>query len=75
MNRLSAIGEDIDISWRFEAAGHKLFSLRNLAVEYHLYHKENWSDQSVNEAMMNKKMKIKNIFVLTELKSYDFFLM
>ncbi|MBO5987853.1 MAG: glycosyltransferase [Paludibacteraceae bacterium] len=60
--RLPAIGEDIDISWRFEAAGCKLFSLRNLAVEYHLHHKENWSDQSINEAMMKEKMKENTYF-------------
>lgn len=55
--RLPAIGEDIDLSWRFKAAGCKLFSLRNLAVEYHLYHKDNWIDQSINETMMNEKIK------------------
>lgn len=54
--KLPAIGEDIDLTWRFKMAGCELFSMRNLAVEYHLYHKENWTDQSVNVAMMNKKI-------------------
>lgn len=60
--KLPAIGEDIDLTWRFQGMGYKLFSLRNLAVQYHLYHKENWADQSVNEALMEEK-KRKKMFV------------
>lgn len=52
-----AIGEDIDLVWRFERAGYSLFSLRNLAVQYHLHHQENWSDQSENIQMMEEKRK------------------
>ena len=33
-----AIGEDIDLTWRFIAAGYHLVAARNLAVQYHLYH-------------------------------------
>lgn len=50
-----AIGEDIDLAWRFKAAGFKIKSVRNLAVQYHLNHRENWHDQSENEAMMREK--------------------
>lgn len=49
---LPAIGEDIDITWRMLRNGCHLRSARNLAVQYHLYHKENWTDQSVNEQIM-----------------------
>ncbi len=56
---LPAIGEDIDLTWRFLAAGYKLKSVRNMAVQYHLYHKENWSDQSQNILLMEEK-KLKN---------------
>lgn len=52
-----AIGEDIDLVWRFEKAGFILFSLRNLAVQFHLHHKENWFDQSENIRMMQEKQK------------------
>ncbi len=52
---LPAIGEDIDLTWRFAGLGYRLYSLRNLAVQYHLYHKENWTDQSENERLMNEK--------------------
>lgn len=52
---LPAIGEDIDLTWRFEGMGYTLFSVRNLAVQYHLYHKENWTDQSENQQIMEEK--------------------
>lgn len=45
---LPAVGEDYDIEWRLLAKGYKIVSLRNLAIQYHLYHKENWIDQSEN---------------------------
>lgn len=53
---LPAVGEDADLSWRFEAAGYSHFSVRNRAVQYHLYHPENWSDQTVNlQKMFDKR--------------------
>lgn len=45
---LPAIGEDYDIEWRLPANGCKIVSVRNLAVQYHLYHKENWVDDTEN---------------------------
>lgn len=43
-----ATGEDYDIEWRMQTIGCKIVSLRNLAVQYHLYHKENWQEQELN---------------------------
>lgn len=57
-----AIGEDIDLVWRFEKAGYRLFSMRNLAVQYHLHHRENWSDQSENIRMMEERQN-RNCYV------------
>jgi GT2 family glycosyltransferase len=59
-----AIGEDIDLVWRFKKAGYKLFSLRNLAVQFHLHHKENWTDQSENIRMMEGKQKANQFICL-----------
>lgn len=59
---LPAIGEDIDLTWRFQAAGFHLVSARNLAVQYHLNHKENWTDQSENSLMMKRK-QLNNEFI------------
>ena len=47
---LPAIGEDYDIEWRLPANGCKIVSVRNLAVQYHLYHPENWVDDQKNMA-------------------------
>lgn len=50
-----AIGEDIDLTWRFKGLGYHLISARNYAVQYHLHHKENWTDQEENIAIMKSK--------------------
>ena len=42
---LPATGEDYDIEWRMIANGCRIVSLRNLAVQYHLYHPENWDKE------------------------------
>jgi glycosyltransferase involved in cell wall biosynthesis len=52
-----AIGEDADLTWRFLMAGYKLKSVRNLAVQYHLSHPENWNEQKENLRLMRDKQK------------------
>jgi glycosyltransferase involved in cell wall biosynthesis len=54
---LPAVGEDIDLIWRFEMAGRAFRSVKNFAVQYHLHHKENWTDNSGNERLMQEKIK------------------
>jgi GT2 family glycosyltransferase len=66
--QLPAIGEDIDLTWRFRGLGYPLVSLRNLAVQYHLHHRENWTDQSVNLQLMEKKMGLKEYVCRNGLK-------
>ena len=66
--QLPAIGEDIDLTWRFKGLGYPLVSLRNLAVQYHLHHRENWTDQSVNFQLMEKKMGLKEYVCRNGLK-------
>lgn len=53
---LPAVGEDIDLIWRFQAAGFQFRSVKNFCVQYHLHHRENWTDNSINERMMREKM-------------------
>ena len=37
-------GEDLDVGWRLKAKYDlKLISLKNLAIQYHLYHKTSWN--------------------------------
>ena len=54
---LPAVGEDIDLIWRFQMAGYKFCSVKNFAIQYHLHHRENWTDNSRNEKLMLEKMK------------------
>lgn len=56
---LPAVGEDTDLFWRFNLAGFQIKSIRNLAVQYHLYHKENWSETAENKARMLKNQQLK----------------
>jgi hypothetical protein len=39
---LPCFGEDLDIDWRLSALGLKRFSLKNKAIQYHLYHTQIW---------------------------------
>lgn len=52
---LPAIGEDVDLTWRFKGLGYHLVSGRNFAVQYHLNHKEGRPDTRVNTAKMRAK--------------------
>lgn len=49
---LPGVGEDIDLVWRFKAAGYKFRSLRSLAIQYHLWHKENYTNAQENKDKM-----------------------
>ncbi len=60
--RLPAVGEDTDLAWRFIAAGFTLKSVRNLAVQYHLYHTANWSDNTENKTRMLKNQQANRFF-------------
>jgi GT2 family glycosyltransferase len=64
------VGEDIDLSWRLRKAGYRICSLRNVAVEYHLNHKENWNPKRVNMEKMEAKMKSGEYFCLNGLNKY-----
>ncbi|WP_186758466.1 glycosyltransferase [Echinicola salinicaeni] len=57
-----AVGEDADLLWRFKGLGYEIKSLRNLAVQYHLHHKESWTDQEENLAIMESN-KADNKFI------------
>jgi len=65
---LPAIGEDIDLTWRFKGLGYPLISLRNMAVQYHLHHPENWTDQSRNLQLMEEKEGLRQYVCLNGLK-------
>jgi GT2 family glycosyltransferase len=55
--KLPAIGEDVDINWRFRADGTEVISCRNIANVYHLWHKKGFG---ANEGKINNKILEKN---------------
>ena len=61
---LPAVGEDTDLFWRFQAAGFQVKSVRNLAVQYHLYHTEIWNDKTQNLERMQKNQS-ENRYICT----------
>ena len=66
-----AIGEDIDLVWRFKGLGYKITSVKHFCIQYHLNHKESWTDQSENEKMMHQKMKNKTFRCINGLKQTE----
>lgn len=59
---LPAVGEDYDLTWRFDAAGFNHKSVRNMAVQYHLSHVENWINQEENMKICRRK-QMENNFI------------
>lgn len=66
-----AVGEDADLDWRFKGLGYHLVSARNYAVQYHLHHKENWSDQEENLALMKRRQEQKTFRCKNGLKKLN----
>ncbi len=50
-----AVGEDIDLVWRFRGMGYQMVSVKHFAVQYHLYHVESWSSQEENMVLLREK--------------------
>jgi cellulose synthase/poly-beta-1,6-N-acetylglucosamine synthase-like glycosyltransferase len=65
-------GEDDDIEWRFRIAGYKFKSMKHKALQYHLYHKFNYSktESTHNLAIMKEKMQAGNVFCLKGINKY-----
>lgn len=57
-----SVGEDIDLVWRFKEAGYRFRSLRSLAIQYHLWHKEHYADVSENKNKMKKNQLERKYF-------------
>lgn len=63
-----AVGEDADLLWRFQGLGYELKSVRNLAVQYHLYHLESWTDQEENLRIMKSNQQANRFICKNGLK-------
>lgn len=54
----AGVGEDTDVEWRLRESGSSFSAVKFKAVQYHLYHKANYSDIEVNHnfnILKNKK--------------------
>jgi hypothetical protein len=49
------IGEDTDINWRLEQCGIYTLQIKNHAIQYHLYHPENYSNTAKMESILAQK--------------------
>jgi glycosyltransferase involved in cell wall biosynthesis len=49
------IGEDTDINWRLEQCGIYTLQIKNHAIQYHLYHPENYSNTAKMESVLAQK--------------------
>jgi len=65
-----AIGEDVDINWRFRASGIEVVSCRNIANVYHLYHKKGFgaAEGEINNKILNNTLQTNQYICLDGLK-------
>lgn len=65
----AGVGEDVDVEWRLRENSLKFKALKFKAIQYHLDHKENYSNDDVNFnfKILEQKKKLKNIYCLNGL--------
>ena len=70
--KLPAIGEDVDINWRFRADGTEVISCRNIANVYHLYHKKGFgtNEGEINNKILKENFDLNRFICLNGLKKY-----
>lgn len=56
----AGVGEDVDIEYRLKRLGLHLFSIRNAAIQYHLHHNLNYSQEEVNIGKSMYDLKVKS---------------
>lgn len=68
-----AIGEDVDINWRFRADGTEVISCRNIANVYHLWHKKGFgsAEGEINNKILKANFDINRYVCLNGLKKLN----
>lgn len=68
-----AIGEDVDINWRFRAAGIEVISVRNIANVYHLWHKKGFgaAEGKINNVILKESFDANRFVCRNGLKKLD----
>ncbi len=54
------IGEDVDITHRMLQKGITIYQIKHRVIQYHLWHKENYTDTKEVEAILQRKMDRNN---------------
>lgn len=62
----SSLPDDMDIDWRFRAYGLELYSCKNVANTFHLYHKKQNNPTSKEQWAQFNKNKSKKKYVCEE---------
>lgn len=65
----ASVGEDNDIEWRLRLNGIHFKSLKHKAIVFHMYHKENYNNESflVSNALFTEKKKLQKALCLNGL--------
>jgi len=68
-----AIGEDVDINWRFRADKTEVVSCRNIANVYHLWHKKGFgsTEGEINNKILKANFDVNRYVCLNGLKKLD----
>lgn len=71
--RHPAIGEDVDINWRFRADGTEVISCRNIAIVYHLWHKKGFgsAEGEINNKILKENFDSNRFVCLNGLKKLN----
>ena len=71
--RHPAIGEDVDINWRFRADNTEVISCRNIANVYHLWHKKGFgsAEGEINNKILKENFDINRFVCLNGLKKLN----
>jgi glycosyltransferase involved in cell wall biosynthesis len=66
----AGIGEDTDLEWRLFATGIQLKRIKHLAIQYHLYHVENYASTLENEALLATKKAMGQVICTHGLRDF-----
>ena len=68
-----AIGEDVDINWRFRANNIEVISVRNIANVYHLWHKKGFgsTEGEINNKILQNTIKNNQAICLNGIKKIN----
>jgi cellulose synthase/poly-beta-1,6-N-acetylglucosamine synthase-like glycosyltransferase len=67
----AGIGEDTDLEWRLFATGIQLKRIKHLAIQYHLYHVENYASTLENQQLLEEKKASGQVICMHGLHGFE----